>query len=175
MNLVLDFDSYEFGEDKEEDVAIIGSHGKRAASSSVNSKTSSIPPKKPKQKGPMDMFCIPYIEKVVEKRKAKKGQQTTINDAYKKEARGLPYIDDGNEWFIGNMEGESDAEDDYVFEDDSLSWGDVAGATGVEEPTCHVRSTSITRSSKFTSSSSSVNPIEIEDEESESEEEVEEY
>ncbi|KAL5982913.1 hypothetical protein ACLOJK_016992 [Asimina triloba] len=72
------------------------------------------------------------------------------------------------------MEGESDAEDDYVFEDDSLTWGDVARATGVEEPTHCVRSTSTTRSSNFVSSSSSVNQIEIEDEESE-EEDVEGY
>ena len=48
----------------------------------------------------------------------------------------LKEIDDSNEWLIGTMEeGDSyeGAQDDFVFDDDSLTWGDVARATGAEE------------------------------------------
>ena len=48
----------------------------------------------------------------------------------------LKDIDDNNEWLIGRMEdGDSygGAQDDFVFDDDNLTWGDVARATGVEE------------------------------------------
>ena len=72
------------------------------------------------------------------------------------------------------MEGELDAEDEYVFEDDFLAWGDVARAAGAEEPTRPVRSTSTQQHSNAGSSSSSVDPIEVEDEESE-EEDVDGY
>nr|CAN67216.1 hypothetical protein VITISV_041887 [Vitis vinifera] len=45
-------------------------------------------------------------------------------------------IDDSNEWLIGMMEDEDshgDAQDDFVFNDNNLTWGDVARATGAEE------------------------------------------
>ena len=45
-------------------------------------------------------------------------------------------IDDSNEWLIGRMEyGDSHggAQNDFVFDDDNLIWGDVGRATGVEE------------------------------------------
>ena len=48
----------------------------------------------------------------------------------------LKDIDDSNEWLIGKMEDEDshgDAQDDFVFDDDNLTWGDVARATGAEE------------------------------------------
>ena len=48
----------------------------------------------------------------------------------------LKDIDDSNEWLIGRMEdGDSygGAQDDFVFDDDNLTWGDVARATGAEE------------------------------------------
>ncbi|RVW58026.1 hypothetical protein CK203_114209 [Vitis vinifera] len=43
--------------------------------------------KKPRQKGPMDHFFTPNAEMVVQNRRSGKMNQTTINDAYKKEAR----------------------------------------------------------------------------------------
>ncbi|CBI37241.3 unnamed protein product, partial [Vitis vinifera] len=48
----------------------------------------------------------------------------------------LKDIDDSNEWLIGRMEDEAfhgGAQDDFVFDDDNLTWGDVARATGAEE------------------------------------------
>ena len=48
----------------------------------------------------------------------------------------LKDIDDCNEWMIGRIEDEDShggAQDDFVFDDDNLTWGDVARATGVEE------------------------------------------
>ena len=45
----------------------------------------------------------------------------------------LKDIDESNEWLIGKMDNEDsrdhvDAQDDLVFDDDDLTWGDVAGA-----------------------------------------------
>ena len=48
----------------------------------------------------------------------------------------LKDIDDSNEWLIGRMEDEDShggAQDNFAFDDDNLTWGDVARATGVEE------------------------------------------
>ena len=48
----------------------------------------------------------------------------------------LKDIDDSNEWLIGKMEDEDShggAQDDFVFDDDNLTWGDVARATAAEE------------------------------------------
>ena len=45
----------------------------------------------------------------------------------------LKDIDDSNEWLMGKMEGESDQEDELVFDDEYLTWGEVAKASGVEE------------------------------------------
>ena len=45
----------------------------------------------------------------------------------------LKDIDDSNEWLMGRMEEEGDAEDDLVFEGDDLTWGDVARSSGAEE------------------------------------------
>ncbi|KAL6328433.1 hypothetical protein AAG906_038308 [Vitis piasezkii] len=45
-------------------------------------------------------------------------------------------IDDSNEWLIGRMEDEDshgDAQDNFVFDDDNLTWGDVARVTRAEE------------------------------------------
>ena len=43
--------------------------------------------KKPRQKGPMDHFFTPNAEMVVQNQRSGKMNQTTINDAYKKEVR----------------------------------------------------------------------------------------
>ena len=48
----------------------------------------------------------------------------------------LKDINDSNEWLIGKMEnGDSheSVQDDFVFDDDNLTWGDIARVTGVEE------------------------------------------
>ena len=48
----------------------------------------------------------------------------------------LKDINDSNEWQIGRMEDEDShggAQNDFVFDDDNLIWGDVGRATGVEE------------------------------------------
>nr|DAD45738.1 TPA_asm: hypothetical protein HUJ06_003968 [Nelumbo nucifera] len=49
----------------------------------------------------------------------------------------LKDIDESNEWLLGEMDG---AEDELVFQGDSLTWGDVARASGVEEPPRYTRS-----------------------------------
>ncbi|RVW37401.1 hypothetical protein CK203_081658 [Vitis vinifera] len=48
----------------------------------------------------------------------------------------LKDIDDSNEWLIGKMKYEDfhgGAQDDFVFDDGNLAWGDVARATGIED------------------------------------------
>ena len=48
----------------------------------------------------------------------------------------LKDIDDSNEWLIGRMENEDShggAQDNFAFDDDNLTCGDVARATGAEE------------------------------------------
>ena len=51
----------------------------------------------------------------------------------------LKEIDESNEWLIGRMDDEDshdhvDAQDDLVFDDDDLTWGDIARASEAEEP-----------------------------------------
>ena len=51
----------------------------------------------------------------------------------------LKEIDKSNEWLIGRMDDEDsrdhvDAQDDLVFDDDDLTWGDVARASEAKEP-----------------------------------------
>ncbi|XP_050937796.1 uncharacterized protein LOC103500453 [Cucumis melo] len=38
-------------------------------------------------------------------------------------------IDDSNEWLIGGLDDDSEEEDELVFDDDTLTWGDVSRAT----------------------------------------------
>ena len=38
-----------------------------------------------------------------------------------------------NEWLHGRLDGESDEDEELVFEDDTLTWGAVARASGVGE------------------------------------------
>nr|CAN82415.1 hypothetical protein VITISV_039152 [Vitis vinifera] len=48
----------------------------------------------------------------------------------------LKDINDSNEWLIGRMEDENShggAQNDFVFDDDNLTWGDVAKAIGAKE------------------------------------------
>ena len=51
----------------------------------------------------------------------------------------LKEIDESNDWLMGRMDDEDshdhvDAQDDLVFDDDDLSWGDVATTSEVKEP-----------------------------------------
>ena len=67
----------------------------------------------------------------------------------------LKEIDESNEWLIGRMDDENshdhvDAQDDLVFDDDDLTWGDVARANEVEEPRFDTRAKA--SSSRFPSS-----------------------
>ena len=51
-------------------------------------------------------------------------------------------IDDSNEWLMGKMEGELDQEEDeLVFDDEYLTWGEIARASGVEESAYSTRLT----------------------------------
>ncbi|XP_057964619.1 uncharacterized protein LOC131155470 [Malania oleifera] len=52
----------------------------------------------------------------------------------------LKDIDDSNEWLIGRMDGDSDEDDELVFEDDNLTWDSVARAAGLNNPPHHTRS-----------------------------------
>ena len=54
----------------------------------------------------------------------------------------LKDIDDSNEWLIGRMEDEDShggAQDDFVFDDDNLTWSDVARAIRAEEARFYTR------------------------------------
>ncbi|KAL5986608.1 hypothetical protein ACLOJK_014941 [Asimina triloba] len=92
MNLVPDFDMDFYGEDEEEvEILEFNSCDKKVVGSSGTENGKIGPPmKKPKQKGPMDAYFRPNPEKVVEKRKAGKGKQATMNDAYKAAGVGEP-------------------------------------------------------------------------------------
>ncbi|KAA0068068.1 hypothetical protein E6C27_scaffold238G00160 [Cucumis melo var. makuwa] len=48
-------------------------------------------------------------------------------------------IDDSNEWLIGRLDDDSEEEDELVFDDDILTWGDVSRAAGAKEPTFYSR------------------------------------
>ncbi|XP_057965655.1 uncharacterized protein LOC131155937 [Malania oleifera] len=52
----------------------------------------------------------------------------------------LKDIDGSNEWLIGRMDGDSDEDDELVFEDDNLTWDFVARAAGLNNPPHHTRS-----------------------------------
>ena len=64
----------------------------------------------------------------------------------------LKDIDDSNEWLIGRMDAETDEDNELVFGDDTLTWGEVARASGVQESSQR-RSTPSTRETpRFTRS-----------------------
>ncbi|KAL0386203.1 UNVERIFIED_CONTAM: hypothetical protein Sradi_3014600 [Sesamum radiatum] len=48
----------------------------------------------------------------------------------------LDEIDESNEWLLRSLTLDSDEENATVFEDDDLTWGDVARAVGVDEEAC---------------------------------------
>lgn len=53
----------------------------------------------------------------------------------------LADIDDSNEWLVGRMDedNEVDQDEEFVFDDDYLTWGAVSKATGAEEETYQTR------------------------------------
>lgn len=54
----------------------------------------------------------------------------------------LDHIDESNEWLVGTLEedNEPEADNELVFDEDDLTWGDVARASGVREPLKYTRS-----------------------------------
>ena len=52
-----------------------------------------------------------------------------------------------NEWLIGRMEDEDSHGGDFVFDDDNLTWDDVARAIGAEEARFDTRARARTRAS----------------------------
>ncbi|XP_050941288.1 uncharacterized protein LOC127149549 [Cucumis melo] len=65
-------------------------------------------------------------------------------------------IDDTNEWLIERLDDDSEEEDKLVFDDDTLTWGDVSRAAKAKEPTFYSRArasgakTNVSCSSSFT-------------------------
>ena len=53
----------------------------------------------------------------------------------------LSNIDESNEWLSGRMDEERGEDDEPVFEDDTLTWGDVAKASGARESNKTTRAT----------------------------------
>lgn len=53
----------------------------------------------------------------------------------------LDEIDDSNEWLMGKMDGNSsnDEDDDFVHDDEDLTWSVVSEAVGAEEPSYTTR------------------------------------
>ncbi|GFY83309.1 hypothetical protein Acr_03g0000830 [Actinidia rufa] len=88
----------------------------------------------------------------------------------------LSNIDESNEWLYGSLDGESDEDEELVFEDDTLTWGAVARASGVGESSKQTRTTtSRVRSKGSTSISNTIHLIDEEDTSSEETEDAEEY
>ena len=59
----------------------------------------------------------------------------------------LKNIGDSNEWLIGRMKDEDSHGGDFVFDDDNLTWDDVARAIGAEEARFDTRARARTRAS----------------------------
>ncbi|XP_059669038.1 uncharacterized protein LOC132314159 [Cornus florida] len=83
-------------------------------------------------------------------------------------------IDDSNEWLVGIMDEDVDAENELVFENDSLTWSAVARATGAGESSHNLRSRSAPRVTKRTTPSCSSSLRIIDDNEANSEDTEEE-
>ncbi|XP_058220192.1 uncharacterized protein LOC131330585 [Rhododendron vialii] len=82
----------------------------------------------------------------------------------------LTNVDESNEWLRGRTDGESDEDNEQVFGDDSLTWGDVARASGALESSNVTRPTT----SRARARSATSNPIDLVDEEEAGSEETEE-
>ncbi|XP_020082516.1 uncharacterized protein LOC109706122 [Ananas comosus] len=86
-----DFEDVDHFDDNEEedDVAELSAKGKRiqSKSSGCSIGSSKSAHKKPRQKGPMDLYFTPNAEKVIQDRKDGKMKQATINEVCRKELR----------------------------------------------------------------------------------------
>ncbi|VVB01793.1 unnamed protein product [Arabis nemorensis] len=77
-----------------------------------------------------DMVFVKY-NRFLQRRKEKK----VTGDSFV-----LEEIDDNNEWLLGEMDGDSEEEnDDLVFENDDLTWNMVSQVSGAEEPSYRIR------------------------------------
>ncbi|XP_028104396.1 uncharacterized protein LOC114303470 [Camellia sinensis] len=76
-------------------------------------------------------------------------------------------INESNEWLLGRMDGESDEDNEHVFDDDDgLTWATVARAFGVEENSHASRATSSrSKAQPSISKSSTLTPLQLIDEE----------
>ncbi|KAK4259931.1 hypothetical protein QN277_006209 [Acacia crassicarpa] len=64
-------------------------------------------------------------------------------------------IDDSNEWLVGEIGGDEDvAQDELVFEDDTLTWGAVADIVGASEPRTYTRQQSRLKNKQIATSTS---------------------
>ncbi len=78
----------------------------------------------------------------------------------------LDDIDDTNEWLVGKMGAYVNEEEEPVFGEDGLTWGDVAIASGVNEPIKYTRRNARTKQI----ASASRSQLDIEQQEAEAEE-----
>ncbi|RWR92200.1 hypothetical protein CKAN_02140800 [Cinnamomum micranthum f. kanehirae] len=90
----------------------------------------------------------------------------------------LKNIDESNEWLLGRMDRELDEDDEFVFDDDILTWGDAATASGVGESSQRTRATSTSRARatpRVTRSSSVLQLVDEEESEETDDEDVDGY
>ncbi|RWR74827.1 hypothetical protein CKAN_00317200 [Cinnamomum micranthum f. kanehirae] len=90
----------------------------------------------------------------------------------------LKNIDESNEWLLGRIDRELDEDDEFVFDDDILTWGDVATASGVGESSQRTRATTTSRARatpRVTRSSSVLQLVDEEESEETDEEDVDGY
>ncbi|RWR93421.1 hypothetical protein CKAN_02267000 [Cinnamomum micranthum f. kanehirae] len=90
----------------------------------------------------------------------------------------LKNIDESNEWLLGRIDRELDEDDEFVFDDDILTWGDIAIASGVGESSQRTRATSTSRARstpRVTRSSSGLQLVDEEESEETDEEDVDGY
>ncbi|TYK03327.1 hypothetical protein E5676_scaffold6571G00020 [Cucumis melo var. makuwa] len=82
-------------------------------------------------------------------------------------------IDDSNERLIGRLDDDSEEEDELVFDDDTLTWGDVSRAAGAKKPTFYsrARASGATNVSCSSSSTTQTTPKQINLDDSDQEEE----
>ncbi|XP_059638415.1 uncharacterized protein LOC132280296 [Cornus florida] len=87
----------------------------------------------------------------------------------------LDDIDESNEWLTRRMD-DSDAEHDLVFEDDSLTWGDVASFASIRENSRPQRSTrsKSSSSSRLTTKGAGSSSVRLVDEDEDDSDEIEE-
>ncbi|XP_059627291.1 uncharacterized protein LOC132270103 [Cornus florida] len=117
--------------------------------------------------------------------------QTTLNDlVFIKNNRALRHrynmrdildpillddIDESNKWLTGRMD-DSNAEHDLVYEDDSLTWGDVANFAGIGEASRPQRSTRLksSSSSRLPTKGAGSSSVRLVDEDEDDSDEIEE-